>query len=75
MVVHAEDTDDRWHLTLTPNGITTVRGDGPADVTLTGDASDLYLALWNRGTDPAITVEGDRELLDLWHENKRVRWS
>jgi uncharacterized protein (TIGR03083 family) len=75
MVVHAEDTDDRWHLTLAADGITTVRGGGPADVTLTGTASDLYLALWNRGKDSAITVEGDRELLDLWHENKRVRWS
>ncbi len=74
MVVHAEDTDDRWHLTLKPNGITTVRGDGPADVTLIGDASDLYLVLWNRGRDSAITVEGDRGLLELWHDNKRVRW-
>lgn len=75
MVIHAEDTDDRWHLTLAADGITTVRGGGPADVTLTGPASDLYLVLWNRGKDSAITVEGDRELLDLWHENKRVRWS
>ena len=74
MLVHAEDTEDRWHLTLAADGITTVRGDGPADVTLSGDASDLYLALWNRGDDSWITVEGDRELLDLWHNNKRVRW-
>ncbi|MEX0797457.1 MAG: maleylpyruvate isomerase family mycothiol-dependent enzyme [Acidimicrobiia bacterium] len=75
MVVHAEDTDDRWHLTLTPDGITTVRGNGRADVTLTGAASDLYLSLWNRGRDSTVTVDGDRELLDLWHDNKRVRWS
>lgn len=75
MVVCTVDTDDRWHLTLAPDGITTMRGDGPADVTLTGGASDLYLALWNRGDDSTINVEGDREILDLWHENKRVRWS
>jgi uncharacterized protein (TIGR03083 family) len=74
MVVHAEDTDDLWHLTCTPDGITTVRGNGSADVTLTGDASDLYLVLWNRGKDSTITVDGDRELLDLWHGNKRGRW-
>jgi len=74
MVVHADDTDDRWHLTFTPDGITTVRGNGPADVTLTGDASDLYLVLWNRGKDSTITVDGDRELLDLWHRNVRRRW-
>ncbi|MEN8238108.1 MAG: maleylpyruvate isomerase family mycothiol-dependent enzyme [Actinomycetota bacterium] len=75
MVVHATDTDDRWHLTLTPEGITTMRGDGPADVTLTGDASDLYLALWNRAEDSTITVTGDREPLDKWRDNMKVRWS
>lgn len=74
MVFHAEDTDDRWHLTLAPDGITTARGGGPADVTLSGAASDLYLVSWNRGKDLAVTVEGDRELLDWWHENQRVRW-
>jgi uncharacterized protein (TIGR03083 family) len=75
MIVHADDTDDLWHLTLAADGITTVRGDGPADVRLTGDASDLYLVMWNRGMDSTITVDGDQELLDLWHDSKRVRWS
>jgi uncharacterized protein (TIGR03083 family) len=75
MVVHATDTDDRWHVTLSPEGISTSRGDGPADVTLTGDASDLYLALWNRSGDANVTVTGDQQLLEYWHENHRVRWS
>ena len=75
MVVHADDTDDFWHLTLAADGVTTIRGDGPADVRLTGDASDLYLVMWNRGMDSTITVDGDQELLDLWHDSNRVRWS
>ena len=75
MVVHAADTADDWHLTLAPDGITTVRGNGPADVTLTGAASDLYLSLWNRGDDSRLAIQGDRDLLDLWHNSKRVRWS
>lgn len=75
MVVHAGDTDDRWHLTIGPEGINTIRRDGPADVTLTGDASDLYLVLWNRVEDSRITISGDRELVDTWHDNLRVRWS
>ena len=75
MVVHAKDTDDRWRLTLAPDGITTVRGEGRADVTLTGDASDLYLVLWNRLEDSTIAVSGDHRLLQTWHENVRVRWS
>jgi len=75
MVVHATDTDDYWRVTLGPEGIATVRGDGAADVTLSGNAHDLYLAVWNRGDDSSLTVVGDRELLELWHNNQRVRWS
>ena len=74
MLIHASDTGDRWHLTLAPDGITAARSDGPADVTLLGEASDLNLVLWNRGEDSTITVEGDGELLDLWHASRRVRW-
>jgi uncharacterized protein (TIGR03083 family) len=75
VLAHAEDTDDRWHLTLRPDGITTVRNDGPADVTVAGAASDLYLALWNRQDDSTITVTGDREVFDRWHDRVHVRWS
>ena len=75
MAVHAEDTGEHWLLTMAPNGITTVRGDGPADATLTGLATDLYLALWNRREDEAITIDGDEQLIRLWRENHRVRWS
>jgi uncharacterized protein (TIGR03083 family) len=75
MVVHAGDTDDRWHLTIGPEGIATDRGDGSADVTLGGDASDLYLVLWNRVEDSRITISGDSELVDTWHDNLRIRWS
>jgi uncharacterized protein (TIGR03083 family) len=75
MVVHATDTDERWHVTLAPDGITTVRSDGPSDVILAGDASDLYLTVWNRGDDLNVSVTGDRELLETWHSSLRVRWS
>jgi uncharacterized protein (TIGR03083 family) len=74
MAVRASDTGDRWVLTMAPDGITTVRGDGPADATLTGSASNLYLALWNRLGDEAITIDGDTQLIRLWRENHRVRW-
>ncbi len=75
MAVHANDTDDRWLVTMTPNGITTIRGERWADVTLTGPASDLYLALWNRGDDSPIEAIGNRDLLDTWHNGHRIRWS
>lgn len=75
MAVHTNDTDARWHITMAPNGITTTGEEHPSDVTLIGPASDLYLALWNRGDDSTIEVEGNRDLLDTWHNGHRVRWS
>lgn len=76
MHVHATDTDDHWHVTLQPNGITTTRSNGAAaDLTLEGAASDLYLVLWNRGEDSTITATGNHKLLDKWHGNHRIRWS
>ncbi|MDJ0499130.1 MAG: maleylpyruvate isomerase family mycothiol-dependent enzyme [Acidimicrobiia bacterium] len=75
MHVHAVDTDDHWLVTMGPDGIDTSRNASPADVSVSGAASDLYLTLWNRGKDSSLNVEGDRELLDLWHNNVRVRWS
>jgi hypothetical protein len=75
LVVHATDTNDRWHITLAPTGITTSRDDGPGDVDLAGDACDLYLMLWNRGRQSSVTVTGDWEVLAKWHDNMRVRWS
>jgi len=75
MAVHATDTDDHWRVTLGPDGITTSREEGPGDVTLSGDARDLYLALWNRDNDSNIAVTGDVDLLETWHLNVRIRWS
>jgi hypothetical protein len=43
------------------------------DVTVTGTAEALYLALWNRGDE--IEVSGDDTLLDRWRHAMRVRWS
>lgn len=75
MLVHAMDTEDCWRVTMSPEGIATVSGDGPADVTVRGRASDVYLVLWNRGDDTVVDVEGARDLLQTWHDNHRVRWS
>lgn len=75
MLVDAADADERWHVTMAPEGVVTSHGDGPADVTLSGTASDLYLALWNRGDSPDITITGDHGVLVAWHEGHRVRWS
>jgi hypothetical protein len=62
-------------VTLTPDGITTVKDSGPANLSLAGNAADLYLALWNRGDSPAITLTGDPGVLAAWHAGHRIRWS
>lgn len=74
MLVHATDTDDCWRVTLSPDGIATARDDGPADVTVRGRASDVYLVMWNRSDDTVVDVAGARDLLQTWHDNHRVRW-
>lgn len=75
IAIHAADTGNSWHVTLKPDGISARRGDGSADVTITGRAADLYLSVWNRGDDDAIDVAGDQAVLETWHENHRIRWS
>lgn len=75
MAVHATDTDTQWHLTMSSEGIRTVSGAEPADMTLSGAASDLYLALWNRGDDTAISIDGDRSVMDTWRTQLRIQWT
>ena len=72
--VHARDTDDHWYLTIGRRSIRRADPGQPVSLTLTGTASDLYLALWNRGDDAAISASGDRQLLDTWHTYTGVRW-
>jgi hypothetical protein len=31
--------------------------------------------VWNRGDDSNVTITGDRDLFETWHDNHRVRWS
>lgn len=74
MAVHAVDTDERWHVTISPDADVIARSDETADLSLSGDASDLYLAVWNRGDDSNLTISGDREVLDQWRSTKRSQW-
>ena len=40
---------------------------------MTGTATQLYLALWNRGDE--ITAIGRPDVLERWRQTQRVRWS
>jgi uncharacterized protein (TIGR03083 family) len=71
--VTAGDVDGRWHLAIEPGRMVATREERPADLAVTGPASDLYLFLWNRTSPDAIEVTGDRRLLHAWRNTARIR--
>jgi uncharacterized protein (TIGR03083 family) len=75
LLVATNDTGDAWTVRISDK-VETELGEGTADCTVRGSASDLHLLLWNRltSTDDTVTVEGDASLLDLWSGSVQVRW-
>ncbi|MFE7563572.1 maleylpyruvate isomerase family mycothiol-dependent enzyme [Kitasatospora sp. NPDC057500] len=72
--VSASDGPGRWLLTIGPEPLVVERAEGPADLTLTGPARDLYLLLWNRlpGGTGRVAAVGDASLLDLWRATAAI---
>jgi uncharacterized protein (TIGR03083 family) len=58
------DSGDGWTVTLAPDGVRAASAAGPADVTVSGSASDLYLWVWNRPA--SVQVTGDPDVAALW---------
>ncbi|MFF1510476.1 maleylpyruvate isomerase family mycothiol-dependent enzyme [Streptomyces sp. NPDC058326] len=75
--VRATDTGDIWTVHLSAEEPPrTERGDGAvADTELSGPVGRLYLHLWNRLPDGAVTLTGDAELARLWRETSGITWS
>ncbi len=73
--VSPTDVANRWTVTISDGPIVTDRSSGEVDCSVSGTASDIYLALWNRGSLDALTIDGDRSLIDALRENVRIRWS
>ncbi|MEU7279889.1 maleylpyruvate isomerase family mycothiol-dependent enzyme [Streptomyces sp. NPDC045431] len=72
--VRATDTGDVWTVRLSAQPSRATRGDdgGAADCELSGPAERLYLTLWNRLPQSAVTVTGDERLARLWRETSAV---
>ncbi|SEG40950.1 TIGR03083 family protein [Nonomuraea solani] len=65
--LHANDADGEWTITQGPAGkITWARGHAKGDVAVQGPVADLLLLLYGRRSPDALTVYGDRALLDRW---------
>jgi uncharacterized protein (TIGR03083 family) len=76
LLVLAADTEDAWRADIGEGRIQPRRESGPAQCTVSGPASGLYLFLWNRCDAAAagVTVTGDPGVLRLWQSGVRVRW-
>uniref|UniRef100_A0AAU2JLD6 Maleylpyruvate isomerase family mycothiol-dependent enzyme n=1 Tax=Streptomyces sp. NBC_00049 TaxID=2903617 RepID=A0AAU2JLD6_9ACTN len=72
--VRATDTGAAWTVHLSPEPARTVLGttDEPVDCELTGEASWLYAALWNRLPLAGPGVRGDLALARLWSETAGI---
>ena len=77
--VRCTDAAAEWLLSIGPDRVRTTRGDGTAidaaDCEITGTAEDLYLTLWNRRQPGCLRMAGDGEVLDLFLNRVRIRWS
>ncbi|MFB6612879.1 maleylpyruvate isomerase family mycothiol-dependent enzyme [Streptomyces sp. NPDC056367] len=72
--IRAADTGASWTVHLSAEPARTVRGttEEPADCEVTGTASWLYTALWNRLPLAGPGVTGDLSLARLWTETARI---
>jgi uncharacterized protein (TIGR03083 family) len=69
------DAGGCWHVLIKPDGREITDDSGlPADCTIRGPASELYLLLWNRNPVGQPALSGDPTVLRLWQERARVRW-
>jgi uncharacterized protein (TIGR03083 family) len=73
--VRCTDTNREWLVTIGPDEVvTTTPGTQAADCEITGSASDLYSALWNRPPAVSPNVTGDSGLLTQFGDQVQIRW-
>jgi uncharacterized protein (TIGR03083 family) len=69
------DVNQGWTLTIGPDAVTAVpEAQDGSDLTVLGNASDLYRWAWNRLGDDEVSLVGDVTLADVWRRNFRVTW-
>ena len=74
MQITPNDSDGRWHVTISEAAPETVRGTADADCAVSGRSSDIYRALWNRGGTEALSIDGDPAVLGLFRDSIKIRW-
>jgi uncharacterized protein (TIGR03083 family) len=67
-------SDRRWTVSISRELPETVRRATDADCTVSGSASDIYLALWNRRSLDSLDISGDRAAIDMLRDSVQIRW-
>ncbi len=75
MEVNATDTVENWWVAFDDQRCETVRAPVPADVRVSGLATDLYQVVWNRLPYESVDLEGDHSTIEVWRDTAHVRWS
>ncbi len=77
LAIHAADGPEGgadWLVAGGPAAPGVSRGTGQAGCAITGPASDLYLALWNRRPPGGLQVTGDPRVLAAFSRALRITW-
>jgi uncharacterized protein (TIGR03083 family) len=74
IAIAATDADAAWTIRFGPEGHRTEPGAQPADLTVTGPATDLYLLLWNRIALDRLASKGNETLWSHWRDRAKVTW-
>ncbi len=72
MQIAPDYSERRWTVAISPELPVTVRTATDADCLVSGPASDIYLALWNRLPHDRITVTGDADVAAAYLASRRV---
>jgi uncharacterized protein (TIGR03083 family) len=72
----AGDAQAAWMVEIGPAGVRASRAKSTGyDCRVVDTASSLFLLLWNRRPGDGPEVSGDRDVIELWRQSIRVRWS
>ena len=75
LAVRCTDADAAWLVRISEDPVVTIAGSEGGDCTVAGTATDLYLALWNRGDPASLTVDGATGVFGLFRDSVHIRWS
>jgi uncharacterized protein (TIGR03083 family) len=68
LALRATDVEAEWTVSLTRDALTLLAPGSPAEVTVSGPASELLCFVWNRHPLTTSTIQGNRSLIDVWSE-------